>query len=178
MSDVLTEARPAVSAAKRTWVSRALGVAMEGVTPSRGDDPLRDLPTSGLSFAFRKARLEWAMARTKARADLERLQGGLRDALKGHPQFTAMDQGIGKLSEALAGLDDRLEDELDAALNTTDPAKLADSKKAALKIIAEYQVVVDSDPLLLRMDSNPFMKVAVQAVLANQLAAMARELAA
>lgn len=164
--------------ARRSWVSRVLGVAMAGVTAPSWDDGIAGIPVSGLSFAFRKARLEWSVARSTARSGLEKLQAGLRDALKDHPQFTAMDQAISRLSEAMAGLDDRLDDTLDAALNAADPGKQAEHRKAALGIIVEYQRVVDNDPLLVRMDDNPFMKVAVQAVLANQLASMARELAA
>ena len=173
MSDVVTG-----NEAKRSWVSRVLGVTLPGAEAPAWDAGVADVVPNGLSFAFRKARLEWAFARTTARAGLERLQAGLRGALKDHPQFATMDQAIGTLSRALAGLDDRLDDTLDAALNTADPGKQAEHKKAALAIIGEYQRVVDDDPLLVRMDDNPFMKVAVQAVLATQLAAMARELAA
>jgi hypothetical protein len=146
-------------------------------TGSGSDDMLGNLLTTGLSFAFKKARLEWAFARSSARDGLERLQTGLRDALKGHPQFPELDAAIGKLDAALVKLDERLEDTLDAAVNSNDPAKQAQCKQDALKIIGEYRTVVENDPMMLKMDANPFMKVTVQSALSAQLAAMAAELA-
>lgn len=182
----------AITPEKKEWVRANLAVLFAGGPPppppreplqpqpqSRRDDMFANLPTgSGLTFAFRKARLEWAIARSSARENLQRLQAGLRDALKGHPKSTELNAAIDKLGEAMARLDERLDDTLDDAMNSSDPARQAEFKQAALKIIAEYQTVADNDPILVKIDANPFMKVAIQGVLSDQLATMAKELAA
>jgi hypothetical protein len=167
-----------ISPEKREWLRVNLGVQIADVQAQRTRQRQPQPTGSAFTFAFRKARLEWAIARSSARGNLERLQAGLRDALKGHPQATELNAAIDKLGEAMVKLDERLEDTLDNALNSSDPAKQAEFKQAALKIIAEYQTVADNDPILVRVDANPFMKVAVQSVLSDQLAAMAKELAA
>lgn len=162
---------------KGAWVKRVLGIEIGRGT--RVEEAGREIAAGmgDLTMAFRKARLGWGTARGKARAGIASLRDGLREALSGDPEFPAMDQHIATLDDIIAGLDGRLEDTLDAAMNATDPAKRQDLKQQAVDLVEDYRRFVEGHPVLRKIDDNPFMPSPVFATLSAELGTLAKTLA-
>jgi hypothetical protein len=87
-----------------------------------------------------------------------------------------MDQAIAGLDDVLQGLDERLDDALDAAMNAKDRAAQTEQKLLVLRLIGEYRAYVDGNDVLRRIDSNPYMPLPVHALLSGELETLAEEL--
>jgi hypothetical protein len=159
------------------WVKRVLGI--EVGPGARVEDASREIASGmgDMTMAFRKARLGWGTARGKARSGIASLRDGLRKALAADPDFAAMDAHIATLDDIIAGLDGRLEDTLDEAMNATDPAKRQELKKQAVDQVEDYRRFVEGHPVLRKIDDNPFMPAPVFAILSAELGTMAKTLA-
>ena len=74
----------------------------------------------------------------------------------------------------MAALDASLADELDAAVNATDPAKRSELVGQAQATIGRYQKFLDGEPLIADLDDNPFVPLSIHNTIANTLAALSK----
>ena len=106
---------------------------------------------------------------------MEKLRGGLIAAFDGfdletelHAEYTQF------VAPVLEALDESLADKLDEATNATNPAtraKLVDEAKA---IIQRYQAYLAGEPVIIALDTNPIVPVAIRPTLTTTLTALAQ----
>lgn len=130
-----------------------------------GTDSATRSRTGAVNYA--KARLAWLAARKKAQGEIERLRQAIRSAFA--PGATSDDAADDELSSDDA---EALDDALNAA---EDDRRLALNRQAQAQI-ADFLGDVESEPLLLNLDDNPFLPVTVQATLQATLRTLAATL--
>jgi hypothetical protein len=167
----------APSAAKKTWVTKALGVVFSGTPDDHGSG-------DGGFVAMQKARLAWDNLRKSIRSQLQQLETAILKEVDTHNKDPdaqdgfdpdAVKAGAKRLYTILDGLDERLIDTLDAGLN----AQGADREKhhaAAKAIIKEYQAFVASDSVIGTVDANGFTKTAIRPTVERTLAVLSQSL--
>jgi len=95
----------------------------------------------------------------------------------GHPDLLqAIERGLFKLDQVFTEVDHRLADSLEAAGKAdTDAARMAELAKAK-RILAGYVGYLNSQPMIGRLDKNPFVKTDVKALLLKGLNEAAKAL--
>jgi hypothetical protein len=103
------------------------------------------------------AAVHWSGARTAVGGSL----GALKQAVRKHyaqspPQLVkAINDNLHRIDKALENLDHRLSDALRAASAATGPATQTQMQKAHA-VIQEYKQILTHDPMIARIDENPF----------------------
>ena len=72
------------------------------------------------------------------------------------------DVDVGVLQTVLDGLDNRLIDKLDEALNAADPAQRAKLNQQAKAIAVEYTAFINGNALMADIDDSGFTPVAIR----------------
>lgn len=121
------------------------------------------------AIVYTQSRLAWVAARTKVRADLEKLEAAILDIYDGDAVLPRVRAAVRQLDAVLTTFDESLADKLDEALNSADPDEKARLHGEARTIIDRYRQRLDTDPLVRRLDDNPFAPVAVHATLSRTL---------
>jgi len=130
-------------------------------------------PPAG-SDAFTKSRQIWQAVRKQMQGDVDKLQQSLADAYSDSPLLgqiqTSYDERVVK---KLAPIDDALATLLDDVTKAVDANTRAAKVQAAREKIAEYQNFMAAEAKFFEdLDSNPFVPVAIGAVLTKSLAAL------
>ncbi|WP_445682290.1 hypothetical protein [Radicibacter daui] len=143
-----------------------------------------DNPPRGSFVALQKSRLDWDALRKNIQTQLQSLEKSIFDAVRAHNADPAAEDifeeeevtlGVGQLYRILDGLDTRLIDKLDEALNSEGDQRRARHAEAA-RIVEEYQSFVDSDPLIGEIDENGFLPTSIRGDALSALGALARQL--
>ena len=71
-------------------------------------------------------------------------------------------------------LDESLSKKLDEVASSTDPAQHSKLVGDAKQILQQYSAYLTREPVIAKLDSNPFVSVAVQKTLSATLAALER----
>lgn len=137
-----------------------------------GEDDEDAAPGNRGQVDLQKLRLVWDTARGVIRAQLVKLEGAIVDTYRDRPDAASAADLAKRVHLALDAFDGRLVDTLDAALNADDPSRRAALEAAAADIADDYLRLLDSDPLLRAIDSNPFTPVAVQSTYRKTLVAL------
>jgi len=82
-----------------------------------------------------------------------------------------------KIEPILIGLDETLSEKLDAVLNNTDPSQHNKLVADARQTISQYESYLEGEPMIAKLDSNPFVPLAIQKTMAATLAALSRVVA-
>ena len=128
------------------WVSRVLGIQ------------LPRSPSNGTGVAFQQLRLQWDDARKQLREQVGRLEAAILEQSSEEEDFGAIRaQAERRLGDVLEAFDDRLSDALDALYNSG--GQEGGLRRRAGDVVAEYEALITSDPLLQVLDTNPFIKV-------------------
>lgn len=135
-------------------------------------------PATGGKVLFTQSRLRWDGARKKVQSELRKLEAAIVAAAQGEPDLDEIVASARGLYRVLDQLDETLIDRLDEAATATDAASEAKAREAARQVIARYRGFVDSDPLMLAIDDNPFGKVDVRASVLDALTDLQSRLAA
>jgi hypothetical protein len=145
-----------------------------------------------------KARLAWLAARKKAQGEILQLQQAIRAAFEPGAEdddddegddgdapeldddlpdeFPDLEERLQHLDTILVRLDESLADTLDDAMNASDLDQREALNRQAQAQIADFLGYVESEPLLLNLDQNPFLPVTVQATLQATLRTLAATL--
>ena len=125
-----------------------------------------------------RAATAWRQAHGQAVERVSALKTSIRSHYaSGHPHLLqAIEKGLFKLDEVFAEVDHRLADSLEAAAKAdTDAARVAELAKAK-RILAGYVGYINGQPMIGRLDKNPFVKTDVKALLLKGLNEAAKAL--
>jgi hypothetical protein len=120
---------------------------------------------------------DWAKAVDTAGKELGKLRGKINEAVAGMPGAAKVDSAFGNLSTTL----DRLAKALAGAIRAGNGKSGVDARKAAdnaLKTADQVARILAADPILSKIDDNPFEKTKVVATLSTTIEKMRQELAA
>jgi hypothetical protein len=146
------------------WVERVLGV---GIPAGSRRGPF---------VALQMARLDWDSARKDARAELARLETAILRRVAGKPFMDEVTRSTHRLYAAFETLDDSLLDRLDAALSAPTETERQRLQREAAAIAGRFRAFVETDPLLVAVDNNPFEKITAAARLRQTLQALEQQL--
>ena len=137
---------------------------------------LADIPEDARPFAM--SRLNWTVARTRMKGELDKLRDAISRVVSGEPEYQEILDNLGELYTHIDGLDLRLAEKLDAIVNA-DPGPERDTRKAeARTVLREYQAELTA-PFFQDVDgSNGFANVAVASTARDALGDIDRVLAA
>ena len=167
-------AAAAAITALRTALAAASNAGAGGSAPSSAPT---DAGAAAGAVAYGKSRLAWLAARQKVISDIEKLRAEI--------VATYQDDGIAPELESsykatvqpiIDQFDTELADDLDAAVNATDPAKRGELVGQAKATIDRYQKFLDGEPLIADLDDNPFVPLSIHATISNTLAALSKTL--
>lgn len=141
------------------------------------------VPGAGTGTVSQKSlatiRLSWDQARKKAEADLGKLQETIKQVYKGSSNYATVEKRLPVLNEIVTKLDTYVQevtDTLDNALNAT-PEKQPAMIQAARNKIGNARGFLDSHPVAVKIDGNPFVPVTVRKGLLEALQLMELKLA-
>ena len=152
-----------------TQLAQALG-GEGGAAPSAAPAPNMQ--------ALNKAKLAWSAARAKVEGDLGKLHGEMTKHFKGHGLDAELD-GIfaSKVQPIMSRLDEGLSKKLDEVAGNADPAQHTKLLGEAKQIVQQTSAFVAGEPMLAKLDTNPFVPVAIQKTLSSTLTALDRVVA-
>ena len=102
----------------------------------------------------------------------------MADAYKDHGFGAQLDTTFQtKVEPMLRTFDDSLEQRLDAMTRNTDPQEHAKLMEEARQLVQRYEAYVASEPLIARLDNNPFVALDVAQSLTATLADLSRAIA-
>lgn len=130
-------------------------------------------PTIAPAIVYTQTRLAWGATRKTIQGELQKLEQAILEAYKGHTVLPEVAKGVRKLDQVLEMFDESLNDALDAALNSADPAVKQRHHDEARDIIAKHQGFLKSDAMVQELDASPFVPIAVQSTLSSTLAVLA-----
>ena len=139
-----------------------------------GAQPAVD-PAKG-AVAYAKSCLAWRATRAKTRSDIDKLSAELQ-AVFGDDNDVAKEleqKYRSRVAPILEELDEDLADKLDDAANASDPEKRQKLVQEARSLIGKYQNFLASNDIILRLDSNPLVPLAIQHTLSTSLDAVAK----
>lgn len=110
----------------------------------------KDIPTNVVPFV--RARLGWVKARRQLRGEMGKLQNAILAQCKGE-EFDGILDDTKALFEYLDGLDDRLENALEALVIEPDGAKREALKKTARGVLNDFQAELET-PFFKDVDAN------------------------
>ena len=146
------------------WVQRVLG--FDPVAPGAAAPP---------AAIYVKSRMVWIATRAKVESEIARLHGALTSAYQGHGAAEALETAFKTRVEAmLHALDGSLAEKLDEANQAKDAAQRAELVQQARQIMQRYQAYVASEPLIGKLDANPFVPVAIEKTLTATLTALSK----
>lgn len=151
------------TAAQSAWLQRVLGV-----TPGVAAAAPKANPA-----VYAKARLAWIAARSKIEQDISRLRDALTAAYQGHGAMEDLEQAFQtKVEAVLNNLDHSLDEKLDEVNKAADAAQHAKLVQEAKQIMQRYVTYVDSEPIIAKLDANPFVPVAIEKTLTATLSTL------
>ncbi|MCV2870227.1 hypothetical protein OEW28_16495 [Defluviimonas sp. WL0002] len=154
-----------LTAKQSAFVSAYLGVPV----PKPGQErvaPARPEGAGRVSFVeLQKLRLSWDKCRKDVIRQVDSLEAKIVAHFKDAEDAREVAETATKLQSVLENIDESLLDTLDAALNADDPKERADLQREAGAITRDYIALLDSDPILLMIDDNPFQTTTVRAAL-------------
>ncbi len=155
---------------------RALNGA--GTQPAAPAQPTPAVPgTPAPPGVHAKSRLAWIATRQKVEADLAKLKKGIVAACNGKDIEAALEAGFSSRVEPVLGkLDDSLAHKLDEVNKATDPAQRAKLLSEAKQIVQRYESYVASEPIIAKLDANPFVPLALRKTLTATLTTLSTAL--
>lgn len=135
-------------------------------------------PGSMGSPVFAKARSTWVATRKKVESELGKLHKEMMTAYAGHGVAADLDKMFTSKVEPIMGqLDDSLAHKLDEVSSNSDPAAHQKLVQEAKQIITGYEAFLQSEPLIAKLDKNPFVPLSIQATLTASLTALSKAVA-
>lgn len=125
-----------------------------------------------------KSGLVWNATRKHVEKQLADLHKAMTDAYQGHGFGAELDRVFhSKVEPIIASFDDKLIHKLAEVSRTADPAARAPLLDEARQIISRYESYLAGEPLLAKLDANPFVPMTLAKTLTASLEALNRSLA-
>jgi hypothetical protein len=157
---------------QNAWVRRVLGVSP---AESRGAAGAAAPQAAGGGALYVKSRTAWIATRAKVESEIARLHGALSSAYQGHGAAEPLEKAFQTRVEAmLNALDHSLAETLDEVNKALDPGQRAQLVQEARQIMQRYEAYVASEPLIAKLDANPFVPVAIEKTLTATLTALSK----
>ncbi|MEM9046429.1 MAG: hypothetical protein AAGC81_17230, partial [Pseudomonadota bacterium] len=131
-------------------------------------------PAAKCSLAIDK----WTRATRDANSELSALQKTISQACKGAPGASKVDKAFNGINSKLDRLQKALQTSLDNAVRSGDAASQQKAARDTAKLASDASAMLKKDPILSKIDENPFRKVRAQAGLVTCLDEISRELVA
>lgn len=135
----------------------------------------KEIPDNVVPFV--KSRLMWIDTRKKLGDELGKLKSAIDSTLSGIEGMEDVAAQTGTLFDHINGLDNRLEDALEALVEAPDGEKREQLKKTARDIISDYESELDSDFFRDVDGNNGFTPVAVRSTAIDALKSVRSALA-
>jgi alpha-D-ribose 1-methylphosphonate 5-triphosphate synthase subunit PhnL len=159
---------------QNAWVRRVLG--FDPVGHPAGASAAAPA-AAGRDAVYVKSRAAWIATRAKVESDIAKLHGALSSAYQGHGAAEDLEKNFQTRVEAmLTVLDHGLAEKLDEVNKATDPGQRAQLVQQARAIMQGYEAYVVNEPLIAKLDTNPFVPVAIQKTLTATLTALSNAL--
>lgn len=152
-------------------------VGLPATDAANKDAPAKQQPAANGPNAavIGKSRLAWVAARQKVESEIGKLHDAISEVYRDHGAAEHLEKAFqSRVEGMLSTLDQSLAEKLDEvnqAANAGDRARLVGE---AQEIMQRYQDYLSSEPLIAKMDSNPFAPVAVHKTLTATLAALSK----
>ncbi len=128
--------------------------------------------------ALGKAKLVWGAARKKMESEVEKLHTEMAKHYKDHGFGAELDKVFSsKIEPIMSSLDESLVHKLDEVTKNADPASHAKLVGEAKAIITKYEKFLASEPIIAKLDANPFVPLAIQKTLTATLEALSKTVA-
>lgn len=125
-----------------------------------------------------KAGATWVATRKKVESEIEKLHDELQAVYKGQGVVADLEKTFrAKVEPMMSTLDHSLSDKLADMAKNADPAAHAKLVGEVTKIIESYKSFLSSDSLISKLDSNPFVPLAIEKTLTASLTALEKVLA-
>ena len=159
---------------QNAWVHRVLG--LDPAAPPAGASAAA--PAAAASDAvYAKSRAAWIATRAKVESDIAKVQAALASAYQGHGAAEHLDKTFQTRVEAMLNvLDHSLAEKLDEVNKATAPGQRAQLVQQARAIMQRYEDYVAKEPLIAKLDANPFVPVTIQKTLTSTLTALSTAL--
>ena len=153
------------------------GAPLGGGAPGDGAHGAQGAATPNMA-KFTKARAAWVATRQKVESDIGVLHKAMTDHYKGHGFGSQLDTYFTKTVEPVLGsLDSSLATKLDQVTGNKDPAQHAKLVSEAKEIIGGYEQYVANEPIIGKLDANPFTPLAIRKTLTASLSALSKAVA-
>ena len=154
---------------QNAWMRRVLGIAS---VESRS---AATSPAAGNGAIYTKSRTAWIATRAKVESEIAKLQGALSSAYQGHGAAESLETAFQtRVAAMLSVLDHSLAGKLDDVNKATDASQRAQFVQEARQIMQRYEAYVASEPLIAKLDANPFVPVAIEKTLTATLTALSK----
>jgi hypothetical protein len=132
---------------------------------------------SAEAAVYKQSKLVWESTRDKVHSELQKLEAAILAVYEGDSDLPKVTGAVRRLDTVLQRFDRQLVDKIDALNSAGRPTDRQRLHGEARQIVARYQGVLDTDPLVRKLDTNPFVAVGVEASLKKSLALLASRLA-
>jgi hypothetical protein len=127
---------------------------------------------------LQRAQAAWTATRTRVESDLGRLHDTMQAAYRNHPFGGSLEQYFrSTIAPVTRRLDDALANPLQAIAQNADPQRHAALLRAARDGIGACQHLIEHDPIVQRLDANPFVPLSIGRTVSTTLAVLTRTLA-
>ena len=178
-----TAAKTAQAALKAGDVAAATGETdtlerlLNAMPAAPGAGPAASGPPPG-SPVFTKARATWVATRRKVESELDKLHAELQAIYKGHGVVADLEKTFrSKVEPMMEKFDESLAHKLDEVAQNADAAAHAKLVEDVKGIIGRYEAFLGSDPLIRKLDDNPFVPLSIEKTLTASLTALAKVVA-
>jgi len=159
---------------QNAWMRRVLGIT-PAESRAAAAPPAAAPPTAGSAALYAKSRVAWITAHGKIESEIATLQAALSSAYQGHGAAETLETAFQTRVDAMLSVLDRsLAVKLDEVNKATDATQRAQLVQEARQIMQRYEAYVANEPLIAKLDANPFVPVAIEKTLKATLAALAK----
>ena len=132
-------------------------------------------PAAPNMAALGKAKLAWSAARKKVESEVDKLHSEMTKHYKDHGFGGELDKFFAaKVEPVMTNLDESLVKKLDEVTKNTDPAAHTKLVGEAKKIIKGYESYLAGEPIIKKLDDNPFVPLSIGKTLTATLEALSR----
>jgi len=152
------------------WMRRVLGI-----DPAESRSAAAAPPTAGGGAMYVKSRMAWVATRAKVESDIARLHGALTSTYQGHGAAEHLEKAFqARVEVMMNAFDHSLAEKLDEVNQAADAGQRAQLVQEARQIMQRYESYLAGEPLIAKLDANPFVPVAIEKTLTATLAALSK----
>jgi hypothetical protein len=155
---------------RNDWVRRVLGI-----DPAESRSAAAAPPAAGGGAMYVKSRMAWVATRAKVESDIAKLHDALTSTYQGHGAAEHLEKAFqARVEVMMNALDHSLAEKLDEVNQAADAGQRAQLVQQARQIMQRYESYLASEPLIAKLDANPFVPVAIEKTLTATLAALSK----